>query len=126
MIQLVRFQAQRLARRVCKECAQEIQVPRDVLINAQVKESDIGTFTLMKGKGCKTCSETGYKGRVALYEVLTMKDEVKEFVLNGASTGEIKNEAIRVGMQTLRASAVKKLKEGITTVDEVLRVSVAD
>ena len=93
---------------------------------AQVKESDIGTFTLMKGKGCKTCSDTGYKGRVALYEVLTMKDEIKEFVLNGASTGEIKNEAIRVGMQTLRASAIKKLKEGITTVDEVLRVSVAD
>ncbi len=118
--------AQRLARRVCKECAQEIDVPKDVLMGAQVKAEDIGTFKLIKGKGCKNCSDTGYKGRVALYEILTMKDELKEFVLNGASTGEIKNEAIRVGMQTLRASAIKKLKEGITTVEEVLRVSASD
>jgi type IV pilus assembly protein PilB len=118
--------AQRLARRVCKECAQEIDVPKDVLLGAQVKAEDIGTFKLIKGKGCKNCSDTGYKGRVALYEILTMKDELKEFVLNGASTGEIKNEAIRVGMQTLRASAIKKLKEGITTVEEVLRVSASD
>jgi len=118
--------AQRLARRVCKECAQEIDGPKDVLLGAQVKAEDIGTFKLIKGKGCKNCSDTGYKGRVALYEILTMKDELKEFVLNGASTGEIKNEAIRVGMQTLRASAIKKLKEGITTVEEVLRVSASD
>lgn len=118
--------AQRLARRVCKECVQEIQVPKDVLLGAQVKEGDIGTFQLFKGKGCKTCSDTGYKGRVALYEVLTMRDEVKEFVLQGASTAEIKNEAIRTGMQSLRLSAIKKLKEGTTTVEEVLRVSAAD
>ncbi len=118
--------AQRLARRVCKECGGVIDLPRDAMIGAQVKPEDIGTFQVMKGKGCKTCSETGYKGRVALYEVLTMKDELKDCVLNGASTGEIKNEAIRVGMQTLRASAVKKFKEGVTTIEEVLRVSAAD
>ncbi|MBI5495476.1 MAG: type IV-A pilus assembly ATPase PilB [Deltaproteobacteria bacterium] len=118
--------AQRLARRICKECSQEIDVPKDVLVGAQVKADEVGTFKLFKGKGCEKCSNTGYKGRVALYEVLTMKDELKEFVLNGASTGEIKNEAIRLGMQTLRASALRKLKEGVTTVEEVLRVSAAD
>ncbi|MEW5853608.1 MAG: type IV-A pilus assembly ATPase PilB [Myxococcota bacterium] len=118
--------AQRLARRVCKDCGQDVELAKDAMMQAQVKPEDIGTFVPKKGKGCATCSETGYKGRVALYEVLTMKDELKEFVLNGASTGEIKQEAIRLGMQTLRMSAVKKFKEGITTLEEVLRVSAAD
>jgi type IV pilus assembly protein PilB len=118
--------AQRLARRVCKECAQEVQSAPEVLVQAQVKPEEVGTFAAYKGKGCKTCSDTGYKGRIALYEVLIMKDELKEFVLNGASTGEIKQEAIRLGMQTLRMSALKKFKEGTTTVEEVLRVSASD
>jgi len=118
--------AQRLARRVCKECAQVIEVPKEAMIEAQVPEKDIGTFQTFKGKGCKTCNDTGYKGRVALYEVLLMKDELKEFVLNGASTGEIKREAIKLGMQSLRMSTIKKFKEGVTTLEEILRVSAAD
>ena len=118
--------AQRLARRVCKECGQPHDLAREAIVAAQIKPEAVGTFTPMKGKGCKNCSETGYKGRVALYEVLTMKDELKEFVLNGASTGEIKAESIRLGMQTLRASCIKKFIEGVTTLEEVLRASAAD
>jgi type IV pilus assembly protein PilB len=79
-----------------------------------------------KGRGCRTCAETGYKGRVALYEVMQLKDELKEFVLNGASALELKREAIRLGMKTLRASALSKLAEGVTTLAEVVRVSAAD
>ena len=118
--------AQRLARRVCKECGQDVQVTNEALLGVQIKPEEIGTFQPRKGKGCSICNETGYKGRVALYEVLCMKDELKEFVLNGASTAEIKQEAIRLGMQSLRMSGLKKLKEGVTTVEEVLRVSAAD
>ncbi|MEO0814597.1 MAG: type II secretion system protein GspE, partial [Myxococcota bacterium] len=86
----------------------------------------IGTFTPYKGKGCSVCSETGYKGRVACYEVLHASDELKEAILNGASTAELKAEAIRLGMKTLRMSAINKFMEGTTTLEEVTRVSSAD
>jgi type IV pilus assembly protein PilB len=80
----------------------------------------------VKGRGCRTCSETGFKGRMAVYEVMELKEELKEFVLNGASALELKREAVRLGMQTLRQSALRKLAEGITTLGEVFRVSSAD
>jgi len=76
--------------------------------------------------GCKTCSGTGYKGRIALYEVMPFYESLKELVLQGASTAEIKAEAIRNGLQTLRMSGLKKLAEGITTPEEIMRVSVGD
>ena len=80
----------------------------------------------VKGKGCRECSETGYKGRFAVYEVMELREELKEFVLNGASALELKREAIRLGMKTLRQSALSKLVGGHTTLKEVLRVSAAD
>ncbi len=118
--------AQRLARRICSECKGEIDVPESALLDVQVKPQDIGSFEVIKGEGCTTCSDTGYKGRVAIYEVMEFGDELKEFVINGASAAELKAEAIRLGMQTLRMAAVNKLKEGATTIDEVSRVSAAD
>jgi type IV pilus assembly protein PilB len=78
------------------------------------------------GKGCQKCSGTGYKGRVALYECMEMKDTLKDFVLNGASAAEIKKEAIRAGMNSLRLSGIQFLKQGVTTIEEVLRVTAAD
>ena len=84
------------------------------------------TVVPVKGRGCRICSETGFKGRIALYEVMELRDELKEFVLNGASALELKREAIRLGMQTLRKSALTKLAEGTTTLSEVFRVSAAD
>ena len=80
----------------------------------------------VKGRGCRTCSETGFKGRIALYEVMELREELKEFVLNGASALELKREAMRLGMQTLRKSALSKLADGTTTLSEVFRVSAAD
>ena len=78
------------------------------------------------GKGCAKCSGTGYKGRIALYECMAMTDQLKEFVLNGASAAEIKREAIRQGMSTLRLSGLNFMKQGVTTIEEVLRVTAAD
>jgi type IV pilus assembly protein PilB len=119
--------AQRLARRVCEECKEtDPTVGTEAMIEAGMAEDLARSATPVKGRGCRTCSETGFKGRVALYEVMELGEELKEFVLNGASAIELKREAIRLGMQTLRQSALKKLSEGTTTLSEVLRVSAAD
>jgi type IV pilus assembly protein PilB len=119
--------AQRLARCVCEECKEaDPTVVADGMIAAGMAEELARSTTPVKGRGCRTCSETGFKGRVALYEVMELGEELKEFVLNGASSIELKREAIRLGMQTLRQSALRKLAEGTTTLGEVLRVSAAD
>jgi type IV pilus assembly protein PilB len=119
--------AQRLARRVCSECREtDPEVLSDALIEAGMSEDLAKTAAPIVGKGCRMCSDTGYKGRVALYEVMEIREELKEFVLNGASALELKREAIRLGMKTLRQSALSKLAEGVTTLSEVLRVSSAD
>ena len=81
---------------------------------------------LMKGTGCATCNGTGYKGRVALYEVMRFTDDLKEMVLQGASTAELKAAAIKHGMATLRVSGIKKVLDGVTTPEEILRVTMAD
>ncbi len=119
--------AQRLARKVCLECREaDPEVTTEALVAAGMAAEVAKKVAPSKGRGCRTCAETGYKGRVALYEVMQLKDELKEFVLNGASALELKREAIRLGMKTLRASALQKLAEGTTTLAEVVRVSAAD
>jgi type IV pilus assembly protein PilB len=118
--------AQRLGRRVCKDCKQPSDVPKDALVKAQIPEDKIGTFQPFAGVGCDTCTGTGYKGRVAFYEVLKITDDLRELVLNGASTGEIKEEAIKLGFQSLRMSAVRHFMEGTTSIEEVTRSTAAD
>ena len=118
--------AQRLARRVCNDCKQEIKIPKETLLDLGVAEEEVGTFACYKGAGCPTCNQTGYKGRIALYEVMPLYDEIKELVLVGASTAELKREEMRLGSITLRRAGINKLKQGITTVDEVVRCSVKD
>ena len=118
--------AQRLARRVCMDCKEEIEIPKETLLDLGVPEEEVGSFKCNHGTGCTTCSQTGYKGRIALYEVMPMYEEIKELVLVGASSTEIKREAMRLGMLTLRKSGINKLKQGITTVEEIVRCSVKD
>lgn len=118
--------AQRLARRICADCKEPVDVSQEQLRDIQVPEEKIGSFKLYQGRGCGNCSETGYRGRIAIYEVLQAGEDVKEMVLNGASTAELKREAIRLGMRTLRHAALNKLMAGTTTMAEVTRVSAAD
>jgi type IV pilus assembly protein PilB len=119
--------AQRLARRVCPECKEpDAEATVEALVAAGMPEAEARETKAMKGRGCNNCSNTGFKGRVAIYEVMRLGEELKEFVLNGASATELKREAIRLGMLTLRRSVLNKLREGITTVNEVYRVSAAD
>ncbi len=118
--------AQRLARRICSQCKMEIDPPAEALRDLGVKMEDIGTFPIYQGTGCAMCANTGFKGRIALYEVMPITDELKELILAGASALELKREAIRLGMDTLRMAGVNKLKEGVTTINEVGRVTMPD
>jgi type IV pilus assembly protein PilB len=118
--------AQRLARKICSECKDPFDVPVEALMAAGMTDVDARSARPMKGRGCRSCNETGYRGRVALYEVMPMSDELKECVLQGYSSTELKREAIRLGMQTLRGSGLRKVHQGITTLEEILRVTRAD
>ena len=118
--------AQRLARRVCGECKAEVPTNPQTLIDMGMPPEQAASVKLMKGAGCRTCNNTGYKGRVALYEVMTMSNELRELIQQGAPTAELKLEAIRLGMQSLRMSGLKKIGEGMTTPEEILRVTAAD
>ncbi len=118
--------AQRLARKICPNCKVEEKVPKDGLLKVGFSEDEIEGLKVFRGKGCPSCNNSGYKGRVALYEVLPIKEEIKELILEGASAQEIKRVAVRLGMKTLRRSGLNKAKEGVTSIEEVLRVSVGD
>ncbi|MDF1553842.1 MAG: type IV-A pilus assembly ATPase PilB [Deferrisomatales bacterium] len=118
--------AQRLARRICENCKAPLDVPAQALLDIGVAEEAIGSFTCYQGTGCALCSDTGYKGRIALYEVMPITDSLKELILNGASSMELKELAIAEGMKSLRMSGITKLMAGTTTVAEVVRTSVKD
>jgi type IV pilus assembly protein PilB len=118
--------AQRLIRKICMDCKEPIKVHPQLLIDLGIPPDEVKSFPVYKGKGCPICNNTGYKGRVGLYEVMPMKEEVKELVLSRASTSEIKKEAIRLGMKTLRQSGIMKIKDGVTTIEEVLRSTIED
>jgi type IV pilus assembly protein PilB len=119
--------AQRLARRICAECkVDDPDFSVEAGLKAGLKKHELEGFVAKKGAGCKVCNNTGYKGRVALYEVMVIRPELKELILQGASTAEIKAEAIRLGMITLRRSGLNKVLAGMSTVEEVCRVTVGD
>ena len=118
--------AQRLARRVCADCKAPTTVDRAVMKEIGFTDEQIGRAKLMKGTGCKTCNGSGYKGRVALYEVMRFTDNLKEMVLGGSSTAELKMGAIKGGMISLRMAGILKAIDGMTTTEEILRVTMAD
>jgi type IV pilus assembly protein PilB len=116
--------AQRLVRRVCANCKEAAPLPPPALIQAGFKEEDANTVTPFKGRGCDKCNLTGYKGRVGLYEVMAVSEELRELILVGASGLELRRKAIDEGMLTLRMSGLRKVKDGMTTVEEVVRETV--
>ncbi|NWG04837.1 MAG: type IV-A pilus assembly ATPase PilB [Syntrophaceae bacterium] len=118
--------AQRLIRKICMDCREPIKVHPQLLIDLGIPPDEVKSFPVYKGKGCPMCNNTGYKGRIGLYEVMPMKEEIKELVLSRASTSEIKKEAIRLGMKTLRQSGILKIKDGVTTIEEVFRSTIED
>ena len=116
--------AQRLVRRVCQHCKEALPLPPAALAQAGFSPADAQTVTAYKGIGCDRCNLTGYKGRIGLYEVLEVTEELRELILVGASGLELRRKAIDEGMITLRASGLRKVKEGMTTLEEVVRETV--
>jgi type IV pilus assembly protein PilB len=116
--------AQRLVRRVCANCKEPAPLPPPALVQAGFSADLANEVTPMKGRGCERCNHTGYKGRVGLYEVMEIGDELRELVLVGASGLELRRKAIDEGMITLRQSGLRKVKEGVTTIEEVVRETV--
>jgi type IV pilus assembly protein PilB len=116
--------AQRLVRRVCRDCKEETATSPKVLMDAGFSPEEAKTVKLFRGSGCTTCNGTGFKGRVGLYEVMEITDEVRELILVGASALELRKKAIENGMISLRSSGLRKLKDGITTLEETLRETV--
>jgi len=116
--------AQRLIRRICTGCKEAMEIPQQTLLDAGFSPEEAKTLTIYQGKGCQTCNSTGYKGRVALYEIMEMNDELRELVLVGASALELKKKALDQGMITLRKSGLIKVAAGLTTLEEVLRETV--
>lgn len=118
--------AQRLVRKICNECKAPFNLPIQSLIDAGVTPEEAQKYKPMKGTGCKVCNNSGYKGRIALYEVMPFGEQLKELVLQGASSAELKVAAIKSGMKSLRMSGLTKVGEGMTTLEEVLRITASD
>ena len=116
--------AQRLVRRICTNCKEELEIPEQALIDAGFGPDEVKTTKIYHGKGCSTCGKRGYKGRTGLYEVMEINDELRELILVGASALELKKKAIEQGMITLRRSGLIKSAAGLTTLEEVLRETV--
>jgi type IV pilus assembly protein PilB len=116
--------AQRLVRRICSNCKEPHPTPEKGLIQAGFSAEDAKGLVPNKGKGCDKCNNTGYKGRVGLYEVMEVTEDLRELVLVGASAMELRRKAVDEGMITLRNSGLRKVKEGVTTIDEVVRETV--
>ena len=116
--------AQRLIRRICKDCSEPFEVPVQTLIEEGFSPEEAKTIKPHKGKGCGICNNTGYKGRAGLYEVMEVDDEIRELVLVGASAVELKKKAIERGMITLRKSGLIKVAAGMTTLEEVARETI--
>jgi type IV pilus assembly protein PilB len=116
--------AQRLVRRICSNCKEPLEIPEQALVDAGYRPDEIKSTTVYHGKGCATCNKNGYKGRVGLYEVMEVTDELRELILVGASALELRKKALDLGMITLRRSGLIKAAAGLTTLEEVLRETV--
>jgi type IV pilus assembly protein PilB len=118
------IQAQRLIRRICANCKEEHAVPAPAIIEVGFSTSEAGEIQTFKGRGCDKCNGTGYKGRIGLYEVMEISEELRELILIGASALELRKKAVEDGMVTLRGSGLQKIREGVTTIEEVVRETV--
>ncbi|NOZ94599.1 MAG: type IV-A pilus assembly ATPase PilB [Acidobacteria bacterium] len=116
--------AQRLVRRICAKCKEPEDVPLQALLNVGFPEAEAPNIQLQRGRGCEVCNNTGYKGRVGLFEVMEVTEDVRELILSGATAVELRRKALEEGMISLRYSGLQKIREGVTTIEEVVRETV--
>ena len=116
--------AQRLIRKVCEKCKQPEEVPLQALLNVGFSEAEAPNIELYRGRGCDECNQRGYRGRIGIYEVMVVGEDIRELILSGASAVELRRKAMEEGMIGLRQSGLQKIRDGITTIDEVVRESI--
>jgi type IV pilus assembly protein PilB len=113
--------AQRLIRRICKDCKTEAEYTSDELAALGMKDEAVADITFYKGAGCDTCEGTGYRGRAGLYEVMALSPALRRLILQGASTADLQDQAVEDGMLTLRMDGIMKLRKGVTTLEEIVK-----
>jgi len=118
--------AQRLVRRICKECKEQTVPSTEVLSQLELTPDDVIDKKFFRGRGCAACNNTGFKGRVGLFEYMPVNDQIREIILRGGSTEQIRDAALKTGMPPLRVSGLEKVYAGVTTVEEVVRETVAE
>jgi type IV pilus assembly protein PilB len=116
--------AQRLVRRTCEQCREPLTATPEMLMEAGFDPADVGSVQIFRGRGCDRCGKTGYKGRVGLFEVMEMSEGLRQLVLANASISELRRLAVQEGMVTLRQSGLHKVREGVTTLEEVVRETI--
>jgi len=118
--------AQRLVRRICKNCKTEYRPTEDQLMEVELRPEDIGDRVFYYGKGCDYCRHTGYLGRTGIYEILVLDDPLREMIMNRASTAVLRREAVKRGMRTLRQAGLHCIYDGLTSLDEVVRETIIE
>jgi type IV pilus assembly protein PilB len=113
--------AQRLVRKICLNCKSEYEPTEDILMEVGLSLSDVAGKKFYYGKGCDLCNKTGYKGRTGLYEIMTLNDELRDLIINNASTGILREAAVKNGMKILRENGLELVYNGISTIEEVAR-----
>jgi type IV pilus assembly protein PilB len=113
--------AQRLVRRICTNCKTEYKPTEEQLMELNLRPEDVGDQSFHYGAGCDYCNNTGYRGRVGLYEFMVLNDQLKELIMQHASTAVLRREAIKGGMRTLRDTGLLSIYDGVTSLDEVVR-----
>lgn len=118
--------AQRLVRRVCSQCREETECPEDLLQELQIPRESVGDYGFYRGRGCDICNNTGYKGRVGLFELMNMNDRLRDMIMRNASVDDLRTTAEEFGMVTLRSAGMDMMNKGITTPDEVVRETILE
>ncbi len=118
--------AQRLVRRICRSCKEQFEPTEELLMELGLTQEDVGGHKLYYGKGCDYCNNTGYRGRMALFEIMVMDDSLRELIMRRASTGVLRNEALKRGMRPLRDSGLLAIYDGVTTIEEVVKETIVE
>ena len=118
--------AQRLVRRICNNCREEIEPSDEVIAQLGFTNDQVAEKKFYRGKGCDHCNNSGYRGRVGLFELMILNDDLREMIMQNASTDDMREQARKYGMVTLRDAGLKNMFEGITTPEEVIRETIVD
>jgi type IV pilus assembly protein PilB len=118
--------AQRLVRRICTNCREETEVSKEILMDMGIDPESVADKKFYRGRGCDKCNNTGYKGRVGLFELMVINNEIREMIMNNATADELREKSTVFGMIPLRQYGINYVFQGITTADEVLRETIAE